>query len=43
MLHAVALELPHPKTGDRLRIVSAEPEDFRQVQQALRSAGGAPR
>jgi len=36
MLHAASLRLPHPRTGDELRIDSPYPDDFRRVLDAAR-------
>jgi 23S rRNA pseudouridine1911/1915/1917 synthase len=37
MLHAVRLELDHPRTGERMSFESPLPEDMREV---LRELGG---
>jgi tRNA pseudouridine32 synthase/23S rRNA pseudouridine746 synthase len=41
MLHAAALEFPHPATGVRLRIEASMPEDMRAVMAAAGLSGAA--
>jgi 23S rRNA pseudouridine1911/1915/1917 synthase len=43
MLHAAALGFAHPLTGERLRVESPLPEDFRRALARLRRAGRADR
>jgi 23S rRNA pseudouridine1911/1915/1917 synthase len=40
MLHALRLELDHPRTGERMRFESPLPEDMREVIEDLRAMAG---